>query len=135
MDIKFRKTEKTDYKFLYELLEERPSYVNISHMKMPTYEEHCNFCSNAPYLVDNIILYNKTRVGRIYLTKNNEIGIFIKKEHQTIGVGSCALRKFINECCPETVFANVAPTNKISQKFFEDCGFRLIQYTYRLDSV
>ena len=41
--INFLTIEEIDYKFLYELLLQRKKLVNISHKKMPTYEEHVKF--------------------------------------------------------------------------------------------
>ena len=38
--IKLKAVSKSDYRFLYNLLKERDSKVNISHKKMPTYNEH-----------------------------------------------------------------------------------------------
>ncbi len=38
-----------DAQFLYDLLFERPSYANISHKEMPTYDAHCAFIKSKPY--------------------------------------------------------------------------------------
>ena len=68
-----------DFKFLFELLKERESSTNISHRKMTSYKEHVNFVSSKPYSKWYVIYYGKNKVGSIYLSKQNEIGIFIKK--------------------------------------------------------
>ncbi|SVB98178.1 uncharacterized protein METZ01_LOCUS251032, partial [marine metagenome] len=41
--IGFQIIKNTDYEFLYDLLLQRNPDANISHKKMPTYEEHVNF--------------------------------------------------------------------------------------------
>lgn len=41
--IKLKLVSKSDYRFLYNLLKERDSRTNISHKKMPTYNEHMEF--------------------------------------------------------------------------------------------
>ena len=39
----------SDAMFLFDLLKERDSYVNISHKKMPTYASHLKFITSKPY--------------------------------------------------------------------------------------
>ena len=82
----------SDARFLFDLLKERDSYVNISHKKMPTYASHVKFIASKPYKKWYIIFsldglrseskYTKTKVGSIYLSKNDEIGIFVLKRFQ-----------------------------------------------------
>lgn len=94
---------------------------------MPTRKESDRFNSSNPYKYDFVVLLGE-RIGRVYVSKNNEIGIAIKKEYQY-------LREKIIELLFEKVklkkyYANIAPQNKRSQKFFKKIGFRLIQYVY-----
>jgi hypothetical protein len=74
--IDFQIIKNTDYEFLYDLLLQRNPDANISHKKMPTYEEHVNFVKSSPYSKWYIIEVDGKRAGTIYLTKQNEIGIF-----------------------------------------------------------
>ena len=59
--IKLTKITNSDARFLYLLLMERDPKTNISHRKMPTYNEHRKFIASKPYKawyvikVDNII--------------------------------------------------------------------------------
>jgi len=71
---------KTDIKFLYDLLKERDPSVNITHKKIPTYAQHKKFVISKPYSKWYILEYNRKKIGSIYLSKQNEIGIFLKKE-------------------------------------------------------
>ena len=49
---------------------------------MPTYNEHVSFVSAKPYSKWYVIWYRVNKVGSIYLTAQNEVGIFIKKSFQ-----------------------------------------------------
>ena len=72
------------------------------------------------------------KVGSIYLTSQNEIGIFIKKSFQNRQIGDTALREIIKKNPKKRYLANVNPKNKKSIQFFKNHGFKLIQYTFEL---
>ena len=131
--INFLTIEETDYKFLYELLLQRKKIVNISHKKMPTYEEHVKFIESEPYSKWYIIQIDDKKIGSIYLTKENEIGIFLKESIQRRGIGSNALNELIDINPGLRYLANINPKNEKSIKFFKKSGFKLIQYTYELN--
>ncbi len=130
MLVKLRNTNQSDFRFLYNLLKERKPNANISHKKMPTYYEHVKFVKSKPYTKWNIIECGKQKVGSIYLSKNNEIGIFLKKQFQSNNVAQESLWLFIKLNPRKRYLANINPKNLISQKFFKKNGFNLIQYTY-----
>ena len=117
--INFLIIEETDYKFLYELLLQRKKIVNISHKKMPTYEEHVKFIESEPYSKWYIIQIDDKKIGSIYLTKENEIGIFVKEDIQRRGIGSNALNELININPGLRYLANINPKNEKSIKFFK----------------
>jgi len=123
-----------DAKFLFELLKERDSHANISHKKMPTYASHVKFIESKPYKKWYIITayeYKcKEKVGSIYLSKNDEIGIFVSNEFQGKNIGKLALSELMKRNPRQRYLANVSPKNKKSLKFFKDNGFELIQYTF-----
>jgi len=132
--IKLRLVSKSDYRFLYNLLKERDPSANISHKKMPTYHEHVLFVSSKPYLKWYVILYDTNKAGSIYVTSQNEIGIFIKKSFQDKQIGSIVLKKLIQKNPKKRYLANVSPKNKNSINFFKKNKFRLIQYTFELNN-
>ena len=132
--IKLRLVSKSDYRFLYNLLKERDPSANISHKKMPTYHEHVLFVSSKPYSKWYVILYGANKVGSIYITTQNEIGIFIKKSFQDKQIGSVVLKKLIQKNPKKRYLANVSPKNKNSINFFKKNKFRLIQYTFELNN-
>jgi|TARA_B100000949_G_C14168793_1_gene402388 RimJ/RimL family protein N-acetyltransferase len=137
-----RPVRDSDASFLFDLLKERDSYVNISHKKMPTYASHVKFITSKPYKKWYVIFsldglrseskYTKTKVGSIYLSKNDEIGIFILKRFQGKNIGKYVLTELMKRNPRSRYLANVNPKNKKSMQFFKNNGFKLIQYTFEL---
>ena len=120
---------KEDYRFLYKLLKEKKEEQNISHQSLPTFKEHCKFNNRKPYREDYIVKAGKRKVGRIYVTRENEVGIAILGRYHGSGYGTEALELILEG--RKCILANISPKNKISQRFFRKHGFKLIQYTYR----
>jgi len=127
-----RKVSEKDNKFLYNLLKERDSNVSISHKKMPTYSEHIKFVASKPYFRWYIIEYDNKKSGSIYLSKNNEIGVFVKKSFRGNKIGENAMRLLIEKYPKSKYFANINPKNKKSIKFFKKFKFKSIQHTFEL---
>ena len=132
-NLKLLPINEKDYEFLYKLLLERKQITFISHKKMPTYEEHVKFIESEPYSKWYIIQIDDKKIGSIYLTKENEIGIFLKEDIQRRGIGSNALNELININPGLRYLANINPKNEKSIEFFKKSGFKLIQYTYELN--
>jgi RimJ/RimL family protein N-acetyltransferase len=122
-------------KFLYELLKERTITVNISHREMPTVEKHCAFIDSQPYREWFIIFDERGSVevgpiGSIYLSKQNEIGISIRKDYQGHGCGPLAICTLMKRHPGEQFLANINPHNSRSITMFEGLGFEMLQVTY-----
>ena len=130
--ISLRIVRDSDSKFLFELLKDRDPRANISHKKMPSYNEHLKFIKSKPYTKWYIILKLKDRIGSIYLSKNDEIGIFLSKKYQGKNIGNDALVELIRKNPRERYLANVNPKNKKSSVFFKNNNFKLIQHTYEM---
>lgn len=131
--INLKLVNKTDYEFLYDLLKDRDPNVNISHKRMPSFKEHIKFVKSKPYSKWYIIKQNNEKVGSIYLSKQNEIGLFLKNNVQGQNIGTQALKLLIMINPKKRILANINPKNKKSIKFFEKNGFKLIQYTFELE--
>lgn len=131
-EIKLKPVTRYDYAFLFELLANRDSLANISHHKMPTYQQHVKFVRSKPYAKWYIVNYNDERVGSIYLTHMNEIGISLIRKFHKKGIGTRALNLIMTMNPRERYLANISPRNKKSIKFFTKNRFQLIQYTYEL---
>ena len=134
LSIKLKLVNKSDIRFLYNQLKERDSTVNISHKKMPTYLEHSKFILSNTYSKWYIIMNKNKKIGNVYLTKTNEIGIFILKSNENKGIGKKVLEKIMEMNPRSRYLANVNPKNKKSLNFFKKNGFKLIQYTFELTS-
>ena len=119
-----------DSEFLYELLKQREGQVNISHSSLITWEEHLDYIKNHSYKSWDVIWVENNRVGNIYLTQRDEIGIFIDKKFQGSGYGSQALKQFMEKNGKKRYLANINPTNYKSIQFFGKHGFIHIQNTY-----
>ena len=119
-----------DAEFLYELLKQREGIVNISHKSLPTWDDHIDYIKNYDYQAWDIILMNNQKVGNIYLTTRDEIGIFIDKKFQDSGYGTEALEMFMKKNGKKRYLANINPTNYKSIQFFGKHGFLHIQNTY-----
>ena len=130
--ISLRIVRDSDSKFLFELLKERDPRANISHKKMPSYNEHLKFIKSKPYTKWYVILKSEYRIGSIYLSKNDEIGIFLSKKYQGKNIGNDALSELIRKNPRERYLANVNPKNKKSSIFFKNNNFKLIQHTYEM---
>ena len=108
-DIKLKSIAKSDHRFLYQHLKERNPSANISHKKMPTYAEHVRFVMSHPYSKWYIIIHKNKKIGTIYLTKQNEIGIFIKNKVQGKLIGQRVLKLLMEKNPRKRYLANVSP--------------------------
>jgi RimJ/RimL family protein N-acetyltransferase len=131
--INLKLISEKDHKFLYELLKEREPSTNISHKKMPTFNQHVNFVLSKPYSKWYIILQGIDEVGSIYLSKQNEIGIFLKKGSHHTGIGTAALKLIMNKNPKKQYLSNINPKNNKSIEFFKKNNFKILQYTYELN--
>ena len=128
--MELRSVTLDDAEFLYELLKQREGRVNISHRSIPTLTEQRDYIENHSYQSWDIIWVENNRVGNIYLTQRDEIGIFIDNKFQGRGYGSQALKQFMEKNGKKRYLANINPTNYKSIQFFGKHGFIHIQNTY-----
>ena len=91
---------------------------------------YTKFIKSKPYSKWYIILKSKQKIGSIYLSKNDEIGIFLSKKFQGKNVGNFALNELMKKNPRKRFLANVNPKNKKSIAFFKNNNFKLIQYTF-----
>jgi len=117
---------------LYRLLATRPKQVNISHRKMPSYAQHLAFLKRRPYKAWYLLRVPSLGfVGSVYLSKSDEIGLFLFREYQGKGFGREALRLLMaKHRTVKRFLANINPKNKRSARFFKEMGFIHIQNTY-----
>jgi len=126
----YRDITWNDRDFLWLLLQQRNASINISHKPGTTYHDHCEFVQSNPYPFYKIIEDNNLKIGYCYVTKLNEIGIFIDVVFQGMGYGREAIKYIESIYKGQRLLANVSPRNIRSQKLFKSLGFELIQFTY-----
>ena len=114
---------------LFDLLAERKPHQNISHQRMPSYEEHCQFVNSMPYKAWYLIEEKDEILGTVYLTKQNEIGIQLFDKYRGKGFGTMAIVE-IMKFHKGPFYANINPKNEDSIRFFEGFGAKHIQNTY-----
>ena len=127
-----KEVRKSDCLFLYELLTARKPNVNISHKKNPTYAKHVNFVMSKPYSKWYIIYCATEKIGSVYITKQDEIGIHFKEKNITNKICSKVLKMIIKKNPRDRYLININPSNTMMKKFLKNEGFELIQHTYEI---
>ena len=133
VEIILKTVNSKELKFLYELLMQRNSEENISHRKMPSYSQHVKFVNSKPYAFWYIIIENKEKIGSIYLTKLNEIGISFIKEKKGKKLEGKILNLIMNRHQRKRFFVNISPKNKKLELQIKKNGFKIIQKTYEIE--
>ena len=137
--LKFHKVTSKSGKDLYNLLKSRKH--NISHKKMPSYQEHLNFINNHPYL-HWYLIEKGLPIGSFYIQEDNSIGINI--ENPTPAIineiylfikNSFKPRDAIPSKVPPYFFINVAENNKKIIKILKKLEFFPIQISFGFDQV
>lgn len=126
--------EENRHAILYNLLGERTPEQSISHKGLPGYPEHVDFVESLPYKIWFFVHSSDEDdyVGTVYLTRQNEIGIFIFNKYQCKGYGRQAVTAMM-ESNDGPFLANINPLNTPSAKMFESLGFKHLQNTLRYD--
>jgi len=130
--IKLNQVTKNDTLFLYDLLKNKDPNANISHKKMPSYDEHVKFVMSKPYTNWYIIEYDKTKVGAIYLSKQDEIGISISNDYEYDQIVKPALKLLMKLNQRKRYLANTSPKDIRSQEFLLKNGFTGLEYVYEM---
>lgn len=130
MGIKLKSINSADLKFLYKLLKQREPNQNISHRKIPSYVQHVKFVTSKPYTFWYILLEKEERIGSVYLTTQNEIGISLIKEKKLKGLEERVLELIMKRHPRKRFFVNISPKNKKLELFIKKFGFKMIQKTY-----
>lgn len=131
--VELKSITKNDLKFLYDLLSNRKKIENISHKTMPTFKQHEKFVNSKPYKKWYVIIHKKEKIGSIYLSYQDEIGIQLKNNIHSDLIQKEAIDILIKKNPRKRYLTNINPTNKNKISFFKKNHFKLIQYTYELD--
>lgn len=131
--IRLKQVSKLDYDFLYNLLKERNPISNISHKKMPSFQSHIKFVSSKPYKKWYVIKMSNNSIGSIYLSYQNEIGFFLKKEYDDVTIANSVIKLLMKKNPLNEYFVNISPKNIKLIKFYKNLGFSLLQKTFKLE--
>jgi hypothetical protein len=131
-NIKLNQVTKNDTLFLYDLLKNKDPNANISHKKMPSYDEHVKFVMSKPYTNWYIIEYDKMKVGAIYLSKQDEIGISVSNDYEYDQIVKPALKLLMKLNQRKRYLANTSPKDVRSQEFLLKNGFTSLEYVYEM---
>ena len=131
-NINLKQVAKEDTQFLYELLKNKNPNSNISHKKMPSYDEHVKFVMSKPYTNWYVIVYDKKNVGAIYLSKQDEIGISIKNDYMNEDIAKTAFKLLMELNPRKRYLANVSPKDVRLQEFLLKNEFTGLEYVYEL---
>ena len=131
-NIKLKQVTKNDMLFLHELLKNKDPSTNISHKKMPSYDEHVEFVMSKPYTNWYIIECDKKNVGSTYLSKLDEIGISINEGYEFDQIAKTALKLLIKLNPRKRYRVNVSPNDIRLQEFFLKNGFNGFEYVYEM---
>ena len=123
---------KKDFKFLFELLNERKKYENISHKNVPTFKNHVKFVKSKPYSKWYVIFQNFEKIGSVYLTQINEIGIHVKKGINVDNIFNEIIKHIIKKNPRKRYLINSNPKNEKLITNLKKKDFKLIQHTYEL---
>jgi RimJ/RimL family protein N-acetyltransferase len=127
--------------FLHKLLGERPAAANISHVRLPSLEEHRQFVDGKPYHDWLIVEADGKWVGSLHQTKWNAIGVAILEAHQRKGYAGQAIQKYVSTHAPlpavpsirrGAFIINVAPENEACKALVKYLGGKLIHLTYEV---
>lgn len=120
---------------LYELLKEREGAadINLSHNgKTPVWREHLRFFRSKPYRVWFLIMVEDEVAGSVYLSKQDEIGVFLFQKFQGNGLGPEAVKELMKRTPRRKFYANINPANAKSAEMFQSLGFTHLQQTFVL---
>ena len=132
INIKLKQVAENDMPFLYELLKNKDPNANISHKKMPTYDEHIKFVLSKPYTYWYVIEYDEKNAGAIYLSKRDEIGISISNDYEYEQIAKTAIKLLIELNPRKRYLVNVSPKDIRTQEFLLKNGFSGLEYVYEM---
>ncbi len=125
---------------LYELLKQRGSEHSISHQTLPSFSEHMAFVKSNPYRYWYIVEVDGAKGGSVYITENNEIGLFLLPDFVQYQTDVLGLLVATHSPLPAVKSKRVAafsvnanPSNATLISSILAAGGRHVQSTYLLD--
>lgn len=97
---------------------------------MPSLYDHVAFVEGRPYADWCFISVGDEIVGAIYLSKQDEIGVFLYRKFRGMGYGCRAILALMDKHGSRRYLANINPRNDPSRSLFVSLGFTVCQHTY-----
>ena len=132
LNIKLKQITENDVPFLYELLKNKDPNSNISHKKMPTYDEHIKFVLSKPYTNWYFIEGDEKNAAAIYLSKRDEIGTSINIDYEYEQIAKTAIKLLMELNPRKRYLVNVSPKDIVAQEFLLKNGFSGLEYVYEM---
>jgi len=123
--IKIKEVDSDDIEFLYEMLKERDSRINVTHNELPSFNQHKKFFETNPYDGWYIIMAENNKVGHIHIYDDDTIGWFIKNEYKRFGFVIPAFEKLKKIHPREKYLGKVNPKNIEAQNLLIKLNFVL----------
>ncbi len=127
---------------LYELLKKRKNNSNISHVKLPSLNEHIRFVNSRPYRTWFLIEKNEVLEGSVYINNVNVISIHLLRNNITLyeEILLFLIKNFkplpaIPSKRNANFTVNLSPKNKLYAKLIVGKGAKKIQETYTLEKL
>jgi len=137
--IKLDPDNQSHGRYLYSFLKRRT--FNISHNKMPSYNEHLQFVRENPYRKWFLISYKSDFIGSVYFLYNNGIGLDLNIENYSLVEDILDLifkeikpLKAINSVRTNNFHINIPPTNLKFKKIIQNNGGVLKQNTFEFEN-
>jgi len=135
--IRFKEVSENDTDILFSLLKQR--IHSISHMRMPTKNEHKAFVQTNPYRYWAIIIENNNPAGAFYIQNDNSVGLNIVEPSlylvsQVLAYiqGEFEPRKEIKSKVPTCFYVNVAFGDDKLREILLEVGADPIQISYKI---
>jgi len=123
-DYELREITLDDHDFIYRLIEEnlKPD-LTVTVLKLKPFDEFFKtYLEND--LKTYIIVMNKERAGFVHITKNGEIGYYLKSNYQNKGIAVNAVNDMLKLHPKERYFATVNINNIRSNNLVKKLGFK-----------
>ena len=131
-EISLEEVNESHMNFLYELLKKRNNNENISHQKMSSFNQHVKFVNSKPYAKWYIIIQKNEKIGSVYLSLQNEIGIHFLKKMKKPQIWEEIIKRIIKKNKRQTYYINISPRNISLLNFAKKNNFKLMQHTYEI---
>jgi hypothetical protein len=122
---------------LYELLRKRQHC--ISHLRLPSFEQHCAFVKAHPYRAWFLVKRYNEAMGAVYLGHDNGIGLTAVGLESLVLAASLSfiLENFdplpeIKSVRASSFHVNVAPSDSLLEDFLRGSGALHIQSTFMI---